>query len=68
MGDGSYLLMGYPQDGPTVFVVRDDAGLLRQAPEGEFGYPTVEIVNGNGNSNCAALPGNKALRTKRVRS
>ena len=51
MSDGSYLLVGYPQHGPTAFVVGEDADLLRRGLEGAFGNPTAETVSRNGNSN-----------------
>ncbi|MGH3694037.1 MAG: hypothetical protein ACRDRX_08645 [Pseudonocardiaceae bacterium] len=37
MTDGSYLLMAYPQREPAAFVVRDDAGPLREALAAAFG-------------------------------
>jgi hypothetical protein len=36
MTDGSYLLMGYPQNKPVAFVVRDDSGPLSQALRAAF--------------------------------
>lgn len=57
--DGSYVLVGYPQGGPTAFVVQDDAAPLRQALEEAFGEPTDEAVNSNG----TAILGHKALGT-----
>lgn len=68
MSDGSYLLVGYPQHGPTAFVMGEDADLLRRRLEGAFGSPTAETVRGNGNSssNEAVLPDNKAPSTKQI--
>ena len=40
MSDGSYRLVGYPQSEPAAFVVRDDAGSLRQALRAAFGRST----------------------------
>ena len=48
MTTGSYLLVGYPQAGPTALVIQDGAGPLRQALEAAFGpgHPTEESANG----------------------
>lgn len=66
MSDGSYLLVGYPQNGPAAFVTRDDAGPLRQALQGAFGNPTDDAVGGNGSSNGIAVSGNGAMRAGKV--
>lgn len=42
MTNGSYLLMGYPQGGPTALVVSDDVGPLWQALHAAFGSPPDE--------------------------
>jgi hypothetical protein len=65
MTNGSYLLVGYPQAGPTALVVHDDAGPLRQVLTAAFGDPTDETASGNGNGKRtgAVLPGHKALHT-----
>jgi hypothetical protein len=49
MTNGSYLLVGYPQAGPTALVIQDDAGPLRQALEAAFGpgHLTEEGASGN---------------------
>ncbi len=39
MSNGSYLLVGYPQGGPTAWVVQNDADPLRQALQTAFGSP-----------------------------
>ena len=69
MSNGDYLLVGYPQGGPTAIVVRDDVGSLRQALEAAFGsgYPPEEDASGNTADNSkrtgAVLPGHQALHT-----
>ncbi len=68
MSDGSYLLVGYPQNGPAAFVTRDDAGPLRRALQGAFGSPTDDAVGGNGGSDGIAVSGNGAMRTGKVQS
>lgn len=46
MTDRSYLLMGYPQGEPAAFVVKDDAGPLREALTAAFGSPTELLSAG----------------------
>lgn len=43
MTDGSYLLMAYPQREPAAFVIKDDAGPLRDALTAAFGSSTDPI-------------------------
>jgi hypothetical protein len=61
MTNGSYLLVGYPQAGPTAFVVRDDAGPLREALATAFGDPATNGVRdrdrtGTGTDTTASGP------------
>jgi hypothetical protein len=37
MNDGSYLLVGYPQSGPSAYVIAEDAVPLREALAVAFG-------------------------------
>ena len=37
MSDGSYLLVGYPQSGPSAYVIAEDAVPLREALTAAFG-------------------------------
>jgi hypothetical protein len=66
MSNGSYLLVAYPQAGPTALVIHDDAGPLRQALTAAFGGPTDETASGNGKRTGAVLPGHEALYTKQA--
>lgn len=64
--DGSYLLVGYPQNGTAAFVTWDDAGPLRQALQGAFGNLIDDAVGGNGSSNGIAVSRNGAMRAGKV--
>lgn len=48
MGDGSYLLVGYPQGEPSAFIVSADADLLRQGLGAAFGDTGNTAAPSNG--------------------
>jgi hypothetical protein len=66
MSDGSYLLMSYPHAESTAFVVRDNAGPLRQALKSAFGYPTGGTACEHDNNNGTAVPGDGITHIKNI--
>ncbi len=57
MNDGSYLLVGYPQRGPSAYVTAEDAVPLRQALAAAFGSEQPA-------GNKVAIPGSDLGRGK----
>jgi hypothetical protein len=57
LNDGSYLLVGYPQSGPSAYVTAEDAVPLRQALAAAFGSEQPA-------GNKAAIPGSDLMRGK----
>jgi len=68
MTTGSYLLVGYPQAGPTALVIHDDAGPLRQALAAAFGPGRPTEASVNGKTADEAVSGNSTGTNKHTSS